>query len=414
MPHVCVSREATGSYNLQLIPGRGVAISLQGATMQLQMNWQYHGPLGISGSGSATDYVVMNVNFLLALGYNGNLQVSVQDVNVGITNLEIVVQGGASWFYQIMVDILHSKLSGIFSSTIASEMSTTVTNTANYYLSHTPTSFALSDDVVLDYQLTAAPDVQSSFSTSQHQGQFLDPANPQLCNLDSGNLPDFILNSHALTFVLSQSMVGCLGNLLIRQNKLAGTITSQMVPKNSPVQLETSDVNLKKIVPGLFERYPFRPLNLNVSASQSPNLNITANQPMLVNGYLNVQVEVETVSGNLIPVFGIAIQADFQVEAQIQSGNLTGSLTLFNQNTTITWTNVGPVDDTGIFFLTKLFLSAIISLVNQHTQIGIPIPKLHGIQFSDSVVVPFDGYLGVGTNFNFSPENIHNSKTFST
>eukprot|EP01118_Nematostelium_gracile_P006562 TRINITY_DN2113_c0_g1_i1.p1 TRINITY_DN2113_c0_g1~~TRINITY_DN2113_c0_g1_i1.p1 ORF type:complete len:483 (+),score=113.78 TRINITY_DN2113_c0_g1_i1:58-1506(+) len=385
-----------------------VEIVLPSVSAQLDSDWSYKFLL-IHGSGSANDYINLELVVTLNIGASGGKPtISVGSLNVVITNLDIKVHGGASWFYQFFVDLFKSEIENIFTNVLQSQLTQVINKMGNSLVQGMPTTLTIDNAITVDYSILSPPDIQNDFSALSHLGDIEWAPNPSPCPLFSAELPEAIMQNKLLTFVISQSVADCLGNVFYEQGKLGGTIYPNMVPKGSPVQLNTANSLFVNAIPALNQIYPNSGIALNVYATQVPDfyINGTANYIEAdVSGLVVVEVDLNN-TGNYIEVFTLGIQlqnfATFTVDST--NNHLIGKISQIKFNVNVNNTNVGPIDLKHInVLITFLIDLGIQPIINQKLAEGFPLPEISGVQLENPVIVNGDGYLQVGTDFIYNP-----------
>jgi len=274
-------------------------------------------------------------------------------------------------------------------------------------LRKTPTTYPINQNLLIDYSLTGVPSQQWSFAESDHEGIFMwiNPSSKTICPFNPTPLPDDV-SSSPLTFILSEEMGNCIGNILFQQNELSGTITPDMVPPNSPVQLNTSSHNMRVVLPGLYYMYPDQALNVKVWSNYAPTVSINAS-----NQYVTLSIdgsaEVFVVNSTLIPAFLLDITMELEATVDFDGGLVMANIKTIKHNTTLDLSWIGDIDDmTGVDEMVTLFISlGIQPQVNKIINAGFPIPRIEGVQFLNSNVQYGNGYLKVGSDFTYHPES---------
>jgi len=401
--NIVVSSFSFGQSSVTLIPGSGVQVQLTDSSATADMDWSYSASI-VHGSGSAVDNLKMDLSLVLAVGeVSGKPSITVQSLSISITSIDITVHGGASWFYQVIVDIFKSKIKSIMESSLQSQLASVINQLANYYLRKSPTNYPINKNLMIDYSFTTPPFLQPSFSESDHTGQFVWSDPKIVCPFNPGPLPDDLSGS-PLTFIFSQDMGSCIASILFQLDSLSGLITPKMVPSNSPVQLNTSSHNMKVVLPQLYEMYPDQALNVKVWANTAPTVFIDSST-----NYIDITIdgsaEVFVVNATLLPAFLLDITLVLQAKVGFTGTNVTANIVNIKHNTTLDLSWIGNIDDmTGVDEMVTLFISlGIQPMVNKIINAGMPIPRIEGVQFLSANVLYGNGYLKVGSDFSYQP-----------
>jgi lipopolysaccharide-binding protein len=408
--NIVVTSFAFGPTNVILFP-LGVSLDLPQCQTVLNMNWQYKG-LGLSGSGSATDSLSIQAVALILIGETqGKPQVSVNSLQLNIDKIDITVHGGESWFYQIFVTIFKSKIKSVVQSAIQSQITNVVDQIANYYLKNTPTVYQIIPQIGIDYSLTSPPNIQPSYSSTAHLGEFQWSHQPAPCIYQPSVIPEELVPGKLLTFLVAETLGDCLGTLLYMNNILGGTITSKMVPSSSPIALNTSNYNWRTTVPQLYNLYPDTDMDLYVMSAKAPVVGINAfNQTITadLDGLVRVQVQKNNTQ-DYIPVFTLEITLHVEASLSVTSGNvITGTVKSISHNTTIVSSNIGNLNLHGLDVMVSVFLNlGIVPIIDNALAKGFPIPNIEGIQLRNAVINYKNGFLQVGSDFDYNPTKLN-------
>ena len=83
---------------------------------------------------------------------------------------------------------------------------------------------------------------------------------------------------------------------------------------------------------------------------------------------------------------------------------LFASLTYVNSTFSLLNSNIGDFDPSVLIKLVTLFLAdGVIPAVNKQLATGIVLPTVPGVAFQDPSLVWGDGYLGITTDFTYTP-----------
>jgi len=333
----------------------------------------------------------------------------VEYLNVDILSMNIYVHGGAWWFYQVFVDIFKGRIESIFQSALQSELVSVINQLSNYYLKKIPIKYQITPNLVLDYSLVSKPDVHSTWSTTDHLGNWIWTPKPSNCMFQPPNLPESLFPNKLFTFIVSETMGDCIGSILFEQDFLGGTITQSMVPSNSPIQLNTSDPNMRRILPNLYALYPNTAMDIYVYAIQTPNLTISAaskNLETSLVGLVRIQVQKNHTS-EYLPVIFLKLSLNVFTEISVSGNNIVGKISEIAHNTTLVTSTIGPIDMRGVDDLVTLFIAlGIEPIINNFLTKGFPIPDVGGVELVKAQIDYGNGYLRVGSDFVYTKQQL--------
>jgi len=354
----------------------------------------------------------MNINAEVILSdSNGDLLLQVSQLSIDITNLDIEVHGDASWFYQILVDIIKGQIKDALSSALTSTLKQVLNSLAKQYASQTPLTFQVGPNFFLDYGLTANPVVTSTASATFHNGGWTYLRAPSSCTLNPPSPPTTPgSEGKPFTFYLSSTMFSCLGQLLYRSGLLPEIEVNQKnIPRDSPIQFNTSDPNMQRLFPSLYATYPNLGFVIDVDFLAAPQIYFTAPFAFL---QASVSMNLSVLfPGNNQKVGAFLIRDDFLFKANIF---LNGSTTISGRflsgtfNSTLVSSEIGNVSVPNWDSMLNLFLYAgVLPVLNQYATKGFPIPSTLGLTLKNSDLSLLSNFVEVQTDFVYSPSAKH-------
>jgi len=306
----------------------------------------------------------------------------------------------------VFVDIFKNNIKGIVENSIQSQLAQVIDQVANYFFKNIPTVFQISENLRLDYSLVSSPTIQSTYSTTSHLGAWDWIPNPGKCIDPPPYLPEPLTNK-LLTFIISETMGDCLANIFYLEDLLTGIITSSMVPKASPIQLNTNDTTLRKLIPNLYSNFPNASINLQVYATEAPDVIISsANNMLEVTLIGNVIVMVERNDSKYVSAFTLGLTLNAFATIGVSGNTLIGVITKVNQNTTLINSNIGPINVKDVYTLVTVFVGfGVVPILNKLLGHGFPIPDVEGMELINSMIYYGNGFLQVGADFNYNPSH---------
>jgi len=394
-----------------LIPPNEVGLGLPDTTCTVSMDWSYKA-IGIHDSGSATDVLGMDINLVAFLfDQNGGMGAKAKSATVDINKIKITVHGGSAWFYQLVVDVFKGTIKNTIERALASELKVVISSLSSYYLNTSPT-IPLTPDILIDYGLTQDPVITSQNSLTDSRGNFLSKKIKHFqCPYPPTPLPE-TQSKFPITSYISETMGSCLGYLLFKTSSMSYEITEKMLPKNSPVHLNTSDANLKNLIPNLYKTFPNVPIVLECYAVGPPTVEISkATQTLAVIFPAIVNVTVPyNYSGLIETVEAFAFNLVLTVEAKVAVAStpittISGKIISIAHNESLQSTRIGDVNMKNIDNLVQFFVAAGVEpQLNKLIQKGLPLPQTKGVQLVKPTVIYGDGYLGFDTDFSYNPK----------
>jgi hypothetical protein len=145
--------------------------------------------------------------------------------------------------------------------------------------SNIPTAYYLNEQTALDLSAIRAG-VESDWMTWRFRGAWVDLTRGLVCQRQWPNVPTVPPpDGTGLAVEFHQDFFNCLLRLWSRLGQLQSTILAEQIPPNSPVQLNTSNNNLRNLIPSLFAAYPNRALALKVRSLDNMPLQLLFDDP---------------------------------------------------------------------------------------------------------------------------------------
>jgi lipopolysaccharide-binding protein len=318
--------------------------------------------------------------------------------------MDITVQGGDSWFYQVFVNLFKGNIQNVIENAIQNELSSVLTQMINNYLKQMYMIYNINSDLALDYSIISSPKVTSSYIETKHLGNFIWIPTPSIhCSLQPNILPDKTSN-FPFTFLISENMMNCFGEVLFKAGKIQKKITPEDIPSNSPVQLNTSNISIRTAIPNLYVKYPNKGIILYIYENEAPIFKINSVQKNFI-GFLNIYMNVSVKSDKLlIPVFTLGFKFQFStLISLINNHNITGKINNITYDAFVVWSAVGNINIKDIDALTTLFIDLIIQpTVNSYLQQGFPIPKIYGIELTNININYENKYFEITSDFKYN------------
>jgi len=319
--------------------------------------------------------------------------------------MDITLHGGASWLYQIFVDIFMSEIESAAASAMESEITTEVNTVANQELATLPVNVTIQSDVLVDFSLMPAfpPNfVASQYIETHHTGEFYDIKNSTEAPFKAPALPNIVPTKMA-GIQVSEFLINSGGFVFYELGEIAASIYPNEIPSDFPFQLNTSSFCV--LISALCKSYPNDAMMIDFSATQYPNVQINTTGA-LATLYANAGFNIYYAKNKTkTPVFTIGLIGYASGVAMISGSNLlTGKLTYLSSNISLVSSQIGKID-------VKLFQKVVDALLgglvikelNTIFAKGLAIPVVDGVSFVDPVIDYGLDYLYVSSNLLYKP-----------
>ncbi|KAK7372575.1 hypothetical protein VNO80_05960 [Phaseolus coccineus] len=389
-------------------PGEtGISITASGVTCNLSMNWSYSYstwlvPVEISDKGRAEVQVKgMEVGLTLGLeNQEGSLKLKLKDCGSNVKDISIKLDGGASWLYQGIVDAFEEKIGSAVENAITKKLTKGISR-LDSYLKSLPKEVPVDDHTSLN--VTFVNDVLLSDSSVgfETNGLFIE-RNPSLPILDlykNLKLPILCTNSSKMIGITLDEAVFNSASALYYDAKFMHWIVDQI-----PDQSLLNTAGWRFIIPQLYKKYPNHDMNLKISLSSPPVVEIS-NHKAGANVFADMTIDVLE-EDKVIPVACISLVIQGTGVFKISGNNLVGAIRLNDFQMSLKWSKIGNLR----MYLIQPVVWTLIETVflphaNTRLSKGLPLPILHGFILQNAEIILSTSRLAVCSDVAFTESN---------
>lgn len=363
-----------------------VAASLASANLTMEWNYSYSAwVVAISDSGNASIKVEgMEVGVSIGMkNHNGSLKLSVMECGCYMKDLDITVNGGASWFYQVFIDS--------FSNHIRSAVENAITNKImegalklDTFLGNLPKKVGLDKVAAMNVTFVNDPIFKSSSVEFDIDGLFIpsdENAVPRdILVGDTKFLSPLGTSSKMLWISLDEDVFNSISALYFKAGLL-----QKMVDK-VPDQFLLNTASWRFLVPQLYRKYPDDDMLLNISAISPPSVRITVGR---IDGAVDLEVTINVVDlGEIVPVACLSVSVAASGAAAVSENNLVGKLELDYFSFTLRWSKVGKLHTILVQTVLRIFLKNLfMPYVNSYLKQGFRLPIINGFSVRDAYIL---------------------------
>jgi len=407
--------------NISFDPPSGVSIDIINVAAHITLDWSYRESdwPHVSDSGSA-DVSVSSTTIAIKLVVGevaGRPTSKTTACTVKIGNLDIDLHGGASWLYNLFVDLFSSQIKSSTESGLESALPADIDQGLGGILSTLPIEQPINSAVEINYELQMPPLVSSTQNCVLLNilGEFYHTQNPNEFPAFPSALPTYVVFRMAQIFV-SEFTFNSVAYAFYNAGELDFTLTNSMIPSDIPFRLNTSD--FAGLVPPLAKAYPNQLFSLHVSATKTPNAVFTS-KGAFVTAYGAVDVLIQP-KGVLAFTLGVEVlsagSANFLgSEASSSQLVLSGKLSFLNLTLSLLSTNIGPFNVSLLNdVMGDLVTGFAIPEANKYLAGGFPLPAVAGLSYNNPVLGWGDSYIYVASDVTFVPPSEANSSTNRT
>ncbi|KAL8509856.1 hypothetical protein ACS0TY_016903 [Phlomoides rotata] len=262
----------------------GVVIDVSGATANLSMSWNYTYntwliPISVSDKGNASIKVEgLEVGLTLSLKtIEGSLRLSLLECGCYVKNISIKVDGGASWLYQGLIDAFEGKIGSAVEDAIPKKIKDAIVK-LDSLLESLPKEVSVTSIAALNVTIVDDPELSESSVDLQIEGLFsADSAKHEVA------LPSYyhrILQASASCNNADKMVKISLHEDVLKSAILVYFEANKMhwIVDKVPDQSLFNTAGWRFIIPQLYKKYPNHDMNLNLSISSPPTIEVDNSQ----------------------------------------------------------------------------------------------------------------------------------------
>lgn len=383
----------------------GITITGSGATANLSMDWKYtykNWFIEVSDSGKASVQVEdMEVGMTVSLTKPGeNLELSLLESRCDVEDIDIKVDGGASWLYQGLVDAFGNHIETAVQDAILKKLSEGISK-IDSLLRSLPTEIKVDDTSALNVTFVSDPIFSDSFIDFVINGLFVPRhkalMSPSRHQISKASAPCYnpakmiAISLHEDVFNSASSVYFNAGLMWWKIDKIP----------HQPL-LNTSE--WKEVVPQLYEEYPNDGMALNISVTSPPLVHISDGQ-MEATIYADVAIDVLD-DVQVVPVACISLVMSASGSAEISGNNLTANVKLDDFSLSAKWSNVGDLQISVIEpIISEVLKDGLLPELNSHLMSGFPLPLIHGFSLQNAEVNYSDSMITVCSDVAYREDN---------
>ncbi|KAL5200435.1 hypothetical protein ABZP36_021638 [Zizania latifolia] len=373
-----------------------------GIRANLSMTWTYSYdswlfPIEISDRGTASILVQgMEVGITMEIkNYNGSLSLSVSQCGCYVKDLVISLDGGASWFYQGLINAFEDHIRAAVEKAIPENI-IDGTSKLDSLLQSLPRSVNLDNVSALNMTFVSDPQYGNSSIEFDVDGLF-SSAVAKTSNLQKH--PQLSLSCGGASKMLLLSLDEDVFNSALEVYFKAGSM--HWVVDKVPDQSLLNTASWKFIIPRLYWSYPNDNMLLNISMTSSPVIRITSEK---IGATTNADLIIDVVHATeTIPVLCISVVVSASGVAEAAGNKVYGSVELDNFSLALKWSNVGNIHMSLIQGVIRVFLNTVcMPYLNSRLGHGVVLPVVHGFTLKDVYVLTSPEKLTLCSDVTFS------------
>ncbi|XP_044153310.1 bactericidal permeability-increasing protein-like isoform X2 [Bufo gargarizans] len=324
-----------------LLPNVGLKLSISGAYIEIHGNWRVR-YLFISSDGDFELKVLgISISVGLSLGSDGSGRptISTSDCSAHISDMQVHFSGGLDWLINLFDNVIASSLRDNLQNQICPLVADAVNTQLEPVLRSLPVTSKIDDVAAIDYSLTGPPMVTADSLDVQLKGEFFEQSHrsPPPFSPQPMSIPD----EHSLMvyFAISDYLFNTAAFVYQSAGKLIFNVTDDMIPRDFPVQLNTSSFG--KLIPQISKMYPNMPMKLKISSPVAPFLAMEPGN-MTISPVLDIQAYAILPNSSLAPLFLLNLSTNAVAKVGVNSSRIVGYLELSSIKIDLKNSEVGP------------------------------------------------------------------------
>lgn len=375
----------------------GVSINALGATAYLSMNWEYSYKawvIQVSDRGKASVQVEgMEVRLSVSLeNQAGKLSMSLMESGCSIKDVDIHLDGGASWLYQGLVDAFSQKIESAVEDAILKKIKEGIVK-VDSRLQSLPNKIPVDDVSSLNVTIVNGPSFSESLVDIGIDGLFVSRNNLLVSKVQhKGKASAFQKEPIKMVEIsLHEDVFNSASSIYFNADYMRWTVNK--LPDQS--FLNTS--KWKNIVPQLYKQFPDDNMNLNIWVTSPPFVDVS-DEDVTTSIYSDVSLGVLD-GGKELQVACISVVISASGYAEISRNNLTGSIGLDDISLSLKWSKIGDVQLELVQpVIEEVIETVLLPRLNTHLMRGFPLPLIHGFSLQNADIIYSESAITVSGN----------------
>ncbi|CAM4608165.1 unnamed protein product [Leuciscus chuanchicus] len=323
--------------SLVFVEGTGVSVEVSQLTLAINGNWATQ--FGIIHDGGSFDLAVYNIHVytLLQLADDaGRLSITTVQCSANVGDVNIQFHGGASIFFKPFISAFSGQISEMIREKICPAIQQAIIGLETT-LQEIPVNIPVGQYISLSIPLTSSPAVTEQSFELDIKGEFYSRSSPSEPPFSASVFDVPYAENYMLSVAASEFLVNSAAYAFLSSGALQINITDDMIPKISPIHLNTSQFGA--FVPQLRTLYPNMEMQVLLYASETPLFSFSSG---VIDIHVPAAAKFSAVKpdGTLVPLFRLDVDGSFSGSARIDQ-NLTGAFQLKNLTLTLGSSEIG-------------------------------------------------------------------------
>uniref|UniRef100_A0A3Q3WLL0 Bactericidal permeability-increasing protein n=1 Tax=Mola mola TaxID=94237 RepID=A0A3Q3WLL0_MOLML len=377
-----------------LAPGTGVTLSIGNAVISLHGNWRDSGffDLNVNQLSIASSIAIKSDD-------TGRPEVSNTDCTATVGSTTVKFHGGASWLYNLFSKFIDEALRNALQKQICTLVVDAISD-LNPRLKSLNVVAQVDQYAEVEYSMVSSPTVSKYSIDFNLKGEFY--------NIGKHQEPPFfptafslpLQDSNMLYIGVSAFTTNSAAFVYNRAGALSLYITDDMIPKGSPIRLNTRTFGA--FIPQVAKRFPGLMMKLLLKTVKNPEVtfepnNVTVKATGTVTAYA-IQPNI-----TLTPLFILDLETSVSAKVFVSGTRLAGAVSLNKMVLTLGTSYVGEFQVRSLDSILQMVLKvAVIPKLNAQLAKGYPLPSLGKMELVNTQLQVLKGYMLIGTDAHFT------------
>nr|GEX40246.1 putative BPI/LBP family protein At1g04970 [Tanacetum cinerariifolium] len=318
----------------------------------------------------------------------GSMNLSIVECNCHINDISIDLDGGASWLYQGIVDAFEDEIVSAVEKTITKKLKAGISHLESI-LQTLPKQIPVDDTAALNVTFVNNPYMSDGSLGVEINGLFIENKTHAHSYHNGLQPPVSCSESSKMIGIALDEAVFKSASDLYYNAKFMHWIVDKI-----PQQSLLNTAGWRFIVPQLYKKYPNADMNLDISLSDPPVIQISWQK---IGAIVYADLIIDVLEGDeTIPVACISLAIAATGSVEIVGNNLTSHMNLDDFTMSLKWSKIGTLH----MFLIQPVMWTIIETVflpyaNARLGVGFPLPIIHGFMLQNAEIIPSDSRITV-------------------
>ncbi|XP_061765944.1 lipopolysaccharide-binding protein-like [Nerophis ophidion] len=381
-----------------LMPATGVRLSFGNAFIGMKGNWRYNYRSILWDSGSFDlnmNKLAVHTSVAVTSLQTGRPQVASVNCAATVGSVDIKFQGRASWLYNLFRSIISKYLRSWLQKQICNLVADAVSD-LNPRLKMLTVSAKVDKYAEIEYSMVSAPTVLDSSIGLSLKGIFYNIQSHQepLFSAAIFSLPP--KNNRMVYIGVSAFTANSAALVYNTAGALSLHITDDMVPKSSPIRLNTKAFGF--FIPQIAKLSPSLMMKLLVKTVKNPVITMEPNN-VTVQATSTVTAYAIQPNRRLSPLFVLNLEASVSAQVFVSGTKLAAAVTLNKLNLTLGTSYVGDFQVRPLDNILKMVLYLLVQpKLNGKLAKGYPLPTIGKMKLANTELHVLKDYFLIGTD----------------